>query len=50
MDDKFKLERMLRKLDHYKTRFNEHNAAIKFAVQKKKEINCQIEEFLKLSQ
>lgn len=50
LDEKFRLEQQLRKLDHYKTRFNEHNRAITFAQDKKKQINAQIEIFLQLSQ
>jgi hypothetical protein len=50
MDEVRRLERMLRKLDHYKTRFNEHNRAITFAQQKKKAINKEIEEFITISQ
>jgi hypothetical protein len=35
VEDKAKLERMLRKLDHYKTRFLEHKRAIKFAKERR---------------
>ena len=39
---------MLRKLDHYRTRFNEHNKAITFAHRKKQEIITQTNEFMKI--
>lgn len=44
------MERMLRKLDHYKTRFNEHNRAVTFAQQKRNSIMKEIEEFIRISQ
>jgi hypothetical protein len=36
--EKLKLDMLLRKLDHYKTRYLEHLKAITFAYNKKKEI------------
>lgn len=40
---------MLRKLDHYKTRFTEHYKAINFAQKKKQEIQNQINECIGLN-
>lgn len=40
---------MMRKLDHYKTRFLEHNKAIHFAQEKKKTIIMQITEFINIA-
>jgi hypothetical protein len=38
MEEKMKLDFMLKKLDHYKTRYTEHYKAISFAQKKKQEI------------
>lgn len=38
MEEKMKLDFMLKKLDHYKTRYTEHYKAISFAQKKKMEI------------
>lgn len=44
-----KLDLMLRKLDHYKTRFTEHYRAITFAEKKKQEIQTQIKNCIELN-
>jgi len=49
MNDIRRMERMLRKLDHYRTRFNEHNRAITFAQQKRNALEKEIEEFIRIS-
>lgn len=38
VEEKMKLDMMLRKLDHYRTRYAEHYKAIAFAQKKKQEI------------
>jgi hypothetical protein len=49
MEEKMKLDLMLRKLDHYKTRFTEHFRAITFAQKKKQEIQTQIKNCMELN-
>lgn len=49
MEEKIKLEMMLRKLDHYRTRYFEHYRAIDFAKKKKQEIQNQINNCLELN-
>lgn len=49
MEEKLKLEMMLRKLDHYRTRYFEHFKAIDFAKKKKQEIQSQIHNCLELN-
>jgi hypothetical protein len=49
VEEKMKLDMMLRKLDHYKTRFTEHFRAITFAQKKKSEIQTQIKNCIELN-
>jgi hypothetical protein len=49
MEEKQQLDMMLRKLEHYQTRFTEHFKAITFAQKKKKEITLQIKNGLELN-
>jgi hypothetical protein len=49
MEEKQELDMMLRKLEHYQTRFMEHFKAIAFAQKKKKEITLQIKNGLELN-
>jgi len=49
VEEKMKLDMMLRKLDHYKTRFTEHFKAITFAQKKKLEIQTQIKNCIELN-
>ena len=48
-EEKMKLDMMLRKLDHYKTRFTEHFRAIEFSKKKKQEIITQIRNCIELN-
>ena len=50
LEEKQRLDMMLRKLDHYKTRYTEHYNAIRFAQKKKQEIQIQIQKCLELNQ
>lgn len=43
------MDMILRKLDHYKTRYIEHYKAIAFAQKKKDEIQRQIQEFVEIN-
>lgn len=49
MEEKMKLDFMLKKLDHYKTRYTEHYKAISFAQKKKSEIQNQIKNCIELN-
>ena len=45
-EEKQKLEQIIRKLGHFRTRYTEHYKAIGFAQKKKVEIQNQVNEFL----